>query len=178
MFITDNYFVKKFRTLPGARVYHHSCEGGLLEHVWEMLQYCEKAVEIHPSLNRDLVISGAILHDIGKIKENEVSPSIKETREGMLLGHIFLGAEMVKEKISQIPDFPPLLEDKLLHILLSHHEKKEYGAMMEPKTPEAITVACADGIGSKVTQYIRAKKDSETTDFKDYRRPIGWVFIE
>jgi len=85
---------------------------------------------------------------------------------------------MVKEKISQIPNFPPLLETKLLHIILSHHEKKEYGAMMEPKTPEAITVALADAIGSKVSQYIRAKKDSETTDFQDYRKPIGRVFIE
>lgn len=85
---------------------------------------------------------------------------------------------MVKEKISQMSDFPPLLEDKLFHIILSHHEKKEYGAMMEPKTPEAITVACADAIGSKVTQYIRAKKDSETVDFKVWRDPIGWVFVE
>lgn len=88
-FVGDTEFVKNFKTLPGARLYHHSCKGGLLEHVWEMLQYCEKAIEIHPSLNKDLVISGAILHDIGKIKENEISLSIKETREGMLLGHIF-----------------------------------------------------------------------------------------
>ena len=178
LFIADTEFVRKFRTLPGARFYHHSCEGGLLEHIWEMLKYCEKAVEIHTSLNKDLVISGAILHDIGKIKENEVYPSVKETREGMLLGHIYLGAEMVKEKISQIHDFPPILETKLLHIILSHHEKKEYGSMIEPKTPEAITVALADAIGSKVTQYIRAKKDSETDDFQVYRKPIGRVFIE
>jgi len=177
-FCEDGDFIRLFKTLPGARVYHHACKGGLLEHVWETMQYCEIVTHVHPSLNRDLVIAGAFLHDIGKIKENKMHMNITETKEGMLLGHIYLGANMVKEKITEIGDFPELLENKLLHIILSHHGKVESGAVVEPMTAEAATVSTADAMGSLVTQYIRARKDSADGDFKTYTRPIGWVFRE
>ncbi|MCX6649317.1 MAG: HD domain-containing protein [Candidatus Bathyarchaeota archaeon] len=174
----DKPLIDLFKTAPGAKLYHHACKGGLLEHVWETTQYCEIVIDIHPSLDRDLVLCGAILHDIGKIRENEVSLNIAETPEGMLLGHINIGTEIVKEKISEIPDFPKRLEQKLVHILLSHHGKTENGAGIEPKTPEAATVYTADLMGSLVSQYIRARKDSNPKDFRTYREPIGWVFRE
>lgn len=167
-----------YKTVPGARVYHHACKCGLLEHVWETTQYCDLAYMIHPSMNHDLIISGAILHDIGKIRENIVTGSISETREGMLLGHVHLGVQIIKEKIADIPDFPKDLETKLLHIILSHHGQRGGGVEIPPMTPEAITVATADVIGSIVTQYIRARKDSDEGNFKTYKRPIGWVFVE
>jgi len=174
----DTEIASLFKTVPGARVYHHACKGGLLEHVWETTQYCELACMIHPSMDRDLIITGAILHDIGKIKQNIITGSITETREGMLLGHIHLGITIIKEKISEIPDFPEMLETKLLHILLSHHGEYGQGSEITPMMPEAITVASADVIGSKVTQYIRVRKDTDETGFKTWRRPIGWVFTE
>ncbi|MHA1409978.1 MAG: 3'-5' exoribonuclease YhaM family protein [Candidatus Odinarchaeia archaeon] len=177
-FSDDEEFMRLFKTLPGARVYHHACKGGLLEHIWETMQYCEIVIDVHESLDRDLVIAGAFLHDIGKIKENKMNVNITETREGMLLGHIFLGANMVKEKITEIADFPELLEHKLMHIILSHHGKVESGAFIEPMTAEAAAVSTADAMGSLVTQYIRARKDSANGDFKTYKRPIGWVFRE
>jgi len=177
-FFDDEEFVEKFKTIPAAVRYHHACIGGLLEHTWEVLEYCKKTVEIHPSLDKDLLFAGAILHDIGKIRENEVSLGINQTREGMLLGHIYIGAEWVKDKISTISEFPPLLSDKLIHIILSHHGKQEYGAFLTPQFPEAATVSCADDIGSKVSQYIRAKKDKDTDDFRRYVRPLRWIFLE
>lgn len=177
-FFKNEEFVKQFKTIPAARYYHHACIGGLLEHTWEVLNYCEKAIEIHPSLDKDLLFTGAILHDLGKIRENEISIGINQTREGMLLGHIYIGAEMVKDKISTISGFPQLLSDRIIHIILSHHGKEEYGAFLTPQFPEAVTVSCADDIGSKVTQYIRAKKDAKTDDFKTYIKHLGWVFLE
>ncbi len=167
VFFSDADFMTGFKEMPAAISIHHACVGGLLEHTWEVLKFCETATLVHPTnLDKDLVFTGAILHDIGKIRENEVSYVISTTREGMLLGHIYMGADMVKEKISTLGDFPELLANKLLHILLSHHGKTEYGAFMIPVTPEAATVSNADMIGSKITQYIRAKNDIETTDFK------------
>lgn len=177
-FCEDREFMGLFQTLPGARLYHHACKGGLLEHVWETMQYCEIVTQVHPSLDRDLVIAGAFLHDIGKIRENKMHMNISETREGMLLGHIFLGANMIKEKITKIKGFPKTLENKLLHIILSHHGTVETGAVVEPMTAEAAAVSTADTMGSLVTQYIRARKDSATGDFKTYIRPIGRVFVE
>jgi len=177
-FFDDEEFAEKFKRIPAAILYHHACIGGLLEHTWEVLKYCEKAVEIHPSLDKDLLFSGAILHDIGKIRENEVSVGINQTREGMLLGHIYIGAEWVKDKISTISDFPSLLSDKLIHIILSHHGKQEYGSFQTPQFPEAATVSCADDIGSRVSQYIRAKKDKNTDDFRRYVRHLGPIFLE
>lgn len=174
--LADEELVTKFKISPGARKYHHACTSGLLEHVWETIQYCELATAVHPSLDRDLILCGAFVHDIGKIRENEITDSIMETPEGMLLGHTYLGMNMIKEKILQIDDFPTELEMKLMHIILSHHGKTEFGAGVEPKTAEAATVSAADVMGSWVTQFIRARKDSTGDDFKTYRRPLGWVF--
>jgi len=167
-----------FRTVPGARLYHHACVAGLLEHVWETTQYCDLAYMIHPSMDHDLIITGAILHDIGKIMENIVVASIEETREGMLLGHVHLGIQIIREKLRDLPDFPKELETKLLHIILSHHGAGGGITEIRPMTAEAITVATADMIGSNVTQYIRARKDTREQGFKAYVRPIGRVFIE
>ena len=157
--LLENIFVDEeirvlFRTVPGARLYHHACASGLLEHVWETTQYCDLAYMIHPSMDHDLIITGAILHDIGKIKENIVVGSIEETREGMLLGHVHLGIQIIKEKLRALPDFPKDLETKLFHIILSHHGACEGIAGIRPMTAEAITAATADMIGSNVTQFF------------------------
>lgn len=178
-FFSDEIFVEEFKKAPAAMYIHHACVGGLLEHTWEVLRYCETAADIHQSLDRELLLTGAILHDIGKIKEFEVSMSIKQSKKGMLLGHIFIGIELLLEKISRLSDFPPMLRDKLIHMILSHHGRNEYGAGQEPKLPEAAALYYADEIGSKVTQYIRAKNDAVTNDFRSpWNKQIGSVFLE
>lgn len=176
LFIEDPDFVEDFKTKPGAIMYHHACKGGLLEHTWEVLSHCKTAVQVHSSLNKDLVYAGAILHDIGKIREIRVAEGIISTEEGALLGHIYLTVEMVNDKINEMADFPIDVKNRLFHILLSHHGKLEYGSPVQTMTPEAITVACADAIGSKISQYIRAVKDTKTDENKFWVRPIQWVF--
>lgn len=178
-FFSDNVFIERFKKAPAAMYIHHACIGGLLEHTWEVLKYCETAADIHPSLDRDLLFTGAILHDIGKTREFSVSMSIKQSKEGMLLGHTYIGTELVLEKIREVPAFPPLLKDKVIHMILSHHGKSEHSIGQEPKFPEAATLHYADEIGSKITQYIRAKKDVVTDDFRSpWNRRIGSVFLE
>lgn len=177
LFMADSDFLDAFTNKPSAIKYHHACKGGLLEHTWEVLSHCITTVAVHSSLIKNLVYAGAILHDIGKIREICVTRGgFTPTEEGALLGHIYLGTEIINSKISQISNFPIQLKNQLLHIILSHHEKLEQGSPVETMTPEAITVACADAIGAKVSQYIRALKDADTDKNKFWVRPIGWVY--
>jgi 3'-5' exoribonuclease len=177
-FTTDADLMRKFKTFYGARLFHHSCVGGLLEHTWEVLQYCELACRIHPSLNRDLVYAGAFLHDIGVLRENLEPLGMSESKEGFMMGHVYLSSEVVSNRISLIPGFPELTRTKLMNLILSHHDRKEPDVIEFPRTPEAVVVACADIFGSKVSQYVRAKKDSAGGTWKVQRAPIGWMFVE
>jgi 3'-5' exoribonuclease len=177
-FTNDVDFVRKFRVYYGARMHHHACVGGLLEHTWEVLQYCELSCKLHPSLERDLVYAGAFLHDIGIVRENSEPLGLSESKEGFMMGHIYLSAETVSNRIYAIPEFPEITRMKLINIILSHQEKREQDTAEPPRTPEAITVACAESFGSKVTQYIRAKKDSPGGTWKTQSGPIGWIYIE
>lgn len=180
-FFNDKAFVRGFKKAPAAIIIHHACVGGLLEHTWEVLRYCKTAAIVHPSLDKSLLFTGAILHDIGKIEEYKVSMIIKQSEKGFLVGHTFIGTELILKKISAMPNFPPLLKDKLIHMILSHSGKEEYGAGQEPKLPEAAALHYADEMGAKITQYIRAKKDTAITDdFKSlWNRYIGGsVFLE
>lgn len=104
---------------------------------------------------------------------------VKQSKMGMLVGHIPIGTEMIRNKISNQPDFPALLKDKMIHMILSHHGKLEYGAVIEPKLPEAAALFQADMMGSKITQYIRAKKDTAADGFQsEWNKYIGSVFLE
>ncbi len=177
-FREDADFVKKFKSYYGARLWHHSCVGGLLEHTWEVLQYCELACKIHPSLDRDLVYAGAFLHDVGVLRDNLGPLGMSESKDGFMMGHIYLSAEMVSSRISAISGFPESIKAKLMNIILSHHERKEQDVVEFTRTSEAAVVACADVFGFRVSQYVRAKKDSPGGTWKTQRSPIGWVFTE
>ena len=178
-FLKDEKFNDKFKESPAAMYMHHGCTGGLLEHTWGVVKICETIMEIHPSLNNDLLIAGAILHDIGKVKEFKATSNIKITEEGMLMSHIFLGAEMVSKVIDEIPEFPEVLKNKILHIILSHHGELEYGALKRPQFPEAAAIYYADLIDSQITQYIRIKKDTKdkTEDFRTYSKYLGEIYL-
>jgi len=176
-FFNDQEFAREFKSAPGAIYYHHACIGGLLEHTWGVVRVCELESVIHPSLDRDLMLAGAILHDIGKIKEFDVTTNIKVSRVGMLLGHISIAEDMIREKINKIDEFPDILSAKILHIILSHHGTKENGSPVEPQFPEAVAVYLADMIDSQVTQYIRIKKDATTEDFRTYSKHLGQIYL-
>lgn len=178
-FFDDNVFVTNFKKVPAAMRIHHSCVGGLLEHTWEVLRYCKAVADVHPSLDKSLLFTSAILHDIGKLKSFNISMQVKQSKMGMLVGHITIGTEMIHNKISNQTDFPDILKDKMTHMVLSHHGKLEYGAVVEPKLPEAAALFQADMMGSKITQYIRAKKDATADGFQSgWNKYIGSVFLE
>ncbi len=178
-FFKDDEFTDKFKESPAAMYMHHGCIGGLLEHTWGVVKICETTMEIHPSLNRDLLIAGAILHDIGKINEFKTTSNIKITEEGMLVSHVFIGAEMVSKAIDKIKEFPKNLKNKILHMMLSHHGELEYGALKRPQFPEAAAIYYADLMDSQVTQYIRIKKDTKdkTEDFRTYSKYLGEIYL-
>jgi len=177
-FTADAGFVSKFKLFYGARMLHHSCAGGLLEHTWEVMQYCELACKIHPSLDKDLVFAGAFLHDVGVLRENAEPLGITENKEGFMMGHVYLSAEVVSSKIAAIQGFPEATRMKLLNIILSHQRREEQDSDFYQRTPEAVVVACADALGTRVSQYIRVKKDSAGADWRASKASIGGVFTE
>jgi 3'-5' exoribonuclease len=158
---------------PAARVYHHPYLGGLLEHTWSVARLARLFLTIYPDLNADLVLAGAILHDLGKVKElaNPQAPEI--TVPGALLGHIVLGWEMVREeaRAQDFPDGALLLE--LEHIVLSHHGSQEFGSPVPPKTREAMLVYYLDDLDAKLKMMdMHLESDNTPGDFTSYHRVL------
>ncbi|MGV8171449.1 MAG: 3'-5' exoribonuclease YhaM family protein [Candidatus Woesearchaeota archaeon] len=166
---------QKFKIHPGAIEIHHNWIGGLLQHTLEVLDYCEVSMKHHPSLDRDLLIAGALLHDIGKLEELEVTSRIKGTDKGQLAGHLILGVVYVTKKIEEIPGFNEIMKNKIIHMLVSHHGKIEYGSPKEPMFPEATILYYADEISSKTTEMVEFMETSkdETEDNFMYSRRNG-----
>ncbi|HDD46565.1 MAG TPA: HD domain-containing protein [Candidatus Aenigmarchaeota archaeon] len=177
LFINDFDFVKKFKNQPAAMYKHHSWIGGLLEHTLNVVKICDFITNLYPELDRDLIITGAILHDIGKIKEFELKTSIRTSTEGMLIGHTILGIEELIKRLEKI-EIPELYRIKLIHIILSHHGKMEYGAAKTPAFPEALAIFFADFMDAKVAEMIMHKKTAETEDDYVYTREFGNVYLK
>lgn len=167
---SDASLIHKFKTFPASIMIHHAHTSGLLEHTWEVLNYCEKIIEIHPTLDKDLLYAGAIVHDIGKVNTLVASVTIDNSREGMLLEHLYLGCDLITKYVSEIDGFPDDLHNKLRHIILSHHGEPEMGAVVRPAIPEAAAIHSADMMGSKIVQYINAVENYEGSDFKTSTR--------
>ncbi len=138
------------REAPAAKQLHHAFLGGLLEHVVSLLTLAEKVVPLYPILMRDLVLTGIVLHDIGKIHELAWKTGFEYTLEGTLLGHIQIGASMVEKTIDALPDFPPRLRTLVLHVILSHHGKLEFGSPKLPMIPEALMLNFLDDMDAKM----------------------------
>ncbi len=171
-FFNDSKFMAQFRSAPAAMYMHHATIGGLIEHTSHVLRLCREICRIYPALDKELLISGAILHDIGKIQEFSIGTNIKQTEEGMLRGHIAIGEEAVLARIKEIRDFPNELKIKIAHMMLSHHGVKEYGSPQEPSFPEAAAVYYADEMDSKVDQFVKIKKETKTEDFRIYSKKL------
>ena len=152
-----------FSTCPAAMTYHQNYMGGLLEHSLRVTEICWYTAVKDLELDSDLLIAGCILHDIGKIKELRLDIGIEVTEEGNFLGHVASGVILVNDLIRDIPNFPEILRLKLLHIIISHHGKKEHGALKEPSFPEAELIHQADMMDSQIS-YMQQQIEQSNTD--------------
>jgi len=179
-FFEDDSFVEEFKRAPAAMFYHHNYIGGLMEHILHMLEIGEKLCEQHESLDPDLMKVGCFLHDIGKMEEFEVTTNIKQSRQGLLTGHITLGQEILLEKLKDLGNFPENLKHKLLHIIVSHHGETEYGAVKEPMFPEALAIHYLDELDSQTVQLIDLKENADTEDFHKWtgKNRFGQIYLE
>lgn len=170
-FFQDKEFVEKFKQSPAAMYKHHGWVSGLLEHTLSTVNICKDLAKYH-KLDRDLLLAGAILHDIGKIDEFETTSLIKITDKGNLLGHITLGVQMLSKKLETI-EVPEITKNKLLHILISHHGSLEYGCPKQPSFPEAFVIAKADELDALTTQMVDYKANAKTEDSFLYNKDFG-----
>ena len=154
-FFEDEEFVARFSRAPAARRIHHAYLGGLLEHTVEVVTLCRALLEVYPEIHRDLLLTGALLHDVGKVAEFEYETDINYSDEGRLLGHIVTSDRMVSEGIATIPDFPAELALRLRHMILSHHGRYEWGSPRRPKTLEAVALHHVENLDAQVNRFYR-----------------------
>ena len=160
-FLMDEAFVRDFCQVPAGVRNHHAYIGGLLEHVVTLLDAADRIVPVYPDLDRDLLLSGVFLHDIGKVRELSYKRVFSYTDEGQLCGHIMIGVEMLNEKAAQVAQlmgepFPTELLLRLKHMILAHHGTYEFGSPRLPMTPEAIALHHLDNLDAKVHEFARS----------------------
>ena len=171
-FVEDKDFEKRFKFHSAAKSVHHGFVGGLLEHTLSVTKNCDYFAATYPILNRDLIVSAAIFHDIGKLEELSTFPENDYTDEGQLLGHIMIGAEMAGERIRTIPAFPKGTANELKHCILAHHGELEYGSPKKPALAEALALSFADNIDAKMEtiREIFASVPENNLEWQGYNR--------
>lgn len=157
-FLDDPKWVTGFMNAPAAKSVHHAYLGGLIEHSTNVMNIALYISTIYPEIDRDLLVTGAILHDIGKIAEYRFDGILDISDEGRLLGHIVIGDQMIAEKIKGIEGFPKELEMKIRHMILSHHGEYEYGSPKRPKFAEACALHYADNLDAHVSRFIHVQQ--------------------
>lgn len=170
-FVKDAAFIKSFKEHSAAKSVHHGFVGGLLEHTLSVTKLCDFYCRRYPVLNRDLLLTAAMCHDIGKTTELSLFPANDYTDEGQLLGHIVVGTEMVHDRIRDIPNFPKVLANELKHCILAHHGELEYGSPKKPALVEALALNLADNTDAKMetmTEIFAGAAD--TTEWMGYNR--------
>jgi 3'-5' exoribonuclease len=148
--LADPAMAAAYREAPAARQLHHAWLSGLLEHVVSLLGLADRVAAHYPLLDRDMLLTGVILHDIGKTRELSWAVGFDYTIEGVLLGHIQFGTEMVNKAIEQLPDFPERLKTLVIHMILAHHGKLEFGSPKLPMIPEALVLNFVDDLDAKM----------------------------
>ena len=156
--LADPAIAQAYREAPAAKQLHHAWLGGLLEHVISLCTLADRVAPHYPLLNRDLLMTGVILHDIGKVRELSWEIGFEYTVEGSLLGHIQIGTALAERTIDSLPNFPPRLKTLVLHMILSHHGKLEFGSPKLPMIPEALALSFLDDLDAKM-QAIQVEFD-------------------
>jgi 3'-5' exoribonuclease len=164
-----------FREAPAAKGLHHAWLGGLLEHVVSLLSLGDLVAVHYPLLDRDLLLTGLILHDIGKVRELAWTNGFEYTIDGSLLGHIHIGSVLVERAMDKLPDFPPKLKTLVLHMILSHHGKLEFGSPKLPMIPEALVLSFLDDLDAKM-QAITSEFDKCIHEGKPANELTGRVW--
>ena len=179
-FFDDPEFFSLYSKAPAAKAMHHVFLGGLLEHSLAVTGLAGDVAVRYPQVNRDLLICGALLHDIGKVAELSYRRSFDYTDEGKLLGHIVIGVQMVEDQIRQIPDFPAELSMQIKHLLLSHHGQYDFGSPKRPKFLEAVILNFIDDLDSKINgvqTHIDKEPDKEG-NWTNYHRLYDRYFYK
>ena len=173
-FLDDPAIATAYREAPAAKVLHHAWIGGLLEHVLMLVRVCRATTPFYPEVNRDLLVTGAILHDIGKIRELSWGTTFSYTLEGQMIGHISIAQRMLQEKVAVLPDFPQKLLILVEHMILSHHGKYEFGSPKLPMTPEALLLSALDDLEAKM-QALRNEFARDAAAGKTGTEMTEWV---
>jgi 3'-5' exoribonuclease len=172
LFFKDHDFVSLYKHSPSAISHHHNYVGGNLEHTVGVVRLCQNISEMYPKVNKDLLIAGALLHDIGKLKEYRYAAAIDVTEEGNFVGHIVIGERWVREKIDELRTsgkaFSKELENQLIHLILSHHGRYEWGSPKMPKLVEAIILHQADLMDSQVKNFMQMVEDAKKLTDEDW----------
>jgi 3'-5' exoribonuclease len=163
-FYDQEEFRAAFQEAPAATRVHHAFIGGLLEHTYEVLLLAQKLMELYPQINRDLLVAGILLHDIGKLSEFKWEIDIEYTTQGKLLGHVVIGSEMVGRAIQTIPNFPEDLALQLQHMILAHHGRYEFGSPRRPKTLEAIALHQLENLDAQVNRFATLIQEAKKLD--------------
>lgn len=172
-FVEDAEFIKEFKQHSAAKSVHHGFVGGLLQHTLAVAKLCEFYAVNYPILDRDLLLTAALFHDIGKIWEISSFPANDYTDDGQLLGHIFLGAELIGKEVALIPGFPEKLAAELRHCILAHHGELEYGSPKKPAIAEAMALYLADHADARLeTMTELYDKADATTEWLGFNRII------
>ncbi len=158
--MADPEIAERYRNAPAAKTLHHAYIGGLLDHVVSLFRSCDLMCRNYPQVNRDLLLTGAFLHDIGKIHELTYKRSFSYTTRGQLLGHMIIELEMLQGKLASLPDFPAELKTLLEHLIISHHGQYDFGSPKLPMFPEALMLHYLDDLDSKM-EAMRAHFERE-----------------
>jgi len=164
LFFNDEKIAALFKKAPAAKGFHHVYIGGLLEHTLSVIRLLDQVTKHYQGINRDLLITGGILHDIGKIYEYSYDSIFDYSDQGRLIGHIVIGIEMLDAKIASSEDFPEQLAMELRHLILSHHGTQEFGSPKRPKTLEALIVHFIDDLDAKVNAFQEFIEESRDAD--------------
>lgn len=167
-FLNDQEFSSLFKNAPAAKSLHHCYLGGLVEHTYEVIKICEVVCELFPQIDRELLFTGAILHDIGKIAELKFTKVIDYTDEGRLIGHVVMGERIVSKRMDTIEGFPKEIKIRMSHLLLSHHGEYVWGSPKRPKTLEACALHYAENLDAQVNRFIQIIERGKDKTWADY----------
>lgn len=178
-FLNDRVFMTSFSKAPAAKHFHHNYLGGLLEHTLSVCRLALHTARHYPRLDRDLLLVGAFLHDVGKIRELRFDRMIEYTDEGRLLGHVVLGAMILERKLAEVVEFPPEAALRLKHLILSHHGQFEFGSPKRPKFLEALVLHMVDDLDAKINGIGRfMDRDTQSGAWTDYHRLFERYFLK